>query len=113
MARERAKMPTWQRAKQFAPFAALTGFDGALREKEDEFRREGRKTLFEDSAAEIDLAMRSLVKGDRVIVIFFDGDEYDEAEGTVNLIRNDEQTLKVGDRVIEYDSIIEIRKLNG
>ena len=113
MARERAKMPAWQRAKQFAPFAALTGFEGALRQKEEDFRRDGKRTLFEDGAGEIDAVLRSVARGDTVIVIFFDGGGYDEAEGTVRYIRPEEHSMKVGDTVIEYDSIIEIRKTYG
>jgi hypothetical protein len=31
-------MPVKQRAKQFMPFAAVTGLDDALREKEQEIR---------------------------------------------------------------------------
>jgi hypothetical protein len=34
----RPKMPVKQRAKQFMPFAAVTGLDDALREKEQEIR---------------------------------------------------------------------------
>lgn len=33
-----AKMPVSQRAKQFMPFAAVTGLDAALREKEMQVR---------------------------------------------------------------------------
>lgn len=36
----RSKMPVSQRAKQFAPFAAVGGLDIALRRKEEEHRRQ-------------------------------------------------------------------------
>lgn len=36
----RTKMPLSQRAKQFAPFAAVGGLDIALRRKEEEHRRQ-------------------------------------------------------------------------
>lgn len=36
----RAKMPREERAKQFMPFAALKGFEQALREKERELSEE-------------------------------------------------------------------------
>ena len=39
MKKERQKMPISQRAKQFAPFAAVGGLDYALRKKEEEHRR--------------------------------------------------------------------------
>lgn len=39
MKQERDKMPISQRAKQFAPFAAINGLDVALRMKEEEHRQ--------------------------------------------------------------------------
>ena len=39
MKKERPKMPVSQRAKQFAPFAAITNLDAALRKKEEEHRQ--------------------------------------------------------------------------
>lgn len=39
-ASDRPKMPLEQRAKQFAPFDALTGLSERLRQAEDEHRRE-------------------------------------------------------------------------
>ena len=36
----RTPMPVSQRAKQFAPFAAITGLDYALRKKEEEHRQQ-------------------------------------------------------------------------
>lgn len=40
MTKERQKMPISQRAKQFAPFAAITGLEVALRKKEEEHRQQ-------------------------------------------------------------------------
>ena len=37
---KRPKMPRAQRAKQFAPFDALTGLGGKLKQAEEEHRRE-------------------------------------------------------------------------
>lgn len=39
MKKERMKMPASQRAKQFAPFAAITNLEAALRAKEEEHRQ--------------------------------------------------------------------------
>lgn len=43
MKKQRIKMPVSQRAKQFAPFAAITGLDVALRKKEEEHRQKIEK----------------------------------------------------------------------
>ena len=40
MTKERQKMQVSQRAKQFAPFAAITGLEVALRKKEEEHRQQ-------------------------------------------------------------------------
>lgn len=39
MKKERQKMPISQRAKQFAPFAAVGGLDYALKKKEEEHKK--------------------------------------------------------------------------
>lgn len=54
----RAKMPTAQRAAQFAPFAALTGYDALLAETAR--RTEGETLLDEEEKAVIDRQLRHL-----------------------------------------------------
>lgn len=41
--KERPKMPVSQRAKQFMPFAAVTGLEKALKEKEKEIEKKRDK----------------------------------------------------------------------
>lgn len=54
----RANMPIYKRAAQFAPFAALTGYEEAVREAE---RAAGsRRELCEDDAAELNAKLRLL-----------------------------------------------------
>ena len=63
-------MPQAQRAKQFMPFAALTGFQAALRKKEDELGLTARPALSDEMAEEIDRALAGLTKGDAVSVTY-------------------------------------------
>ena len=49
----RAKMPVEQRAKQFMPFAAVTGLDEAIKRVELEFEMRDRRELSEESLAEL------------------------------------------------------------
>lgn len=44
----RGKMPVEQRAKQFMPFAAVTGLDEAIRRVEHEFEMNDRRDLSEE-----------------------------------------------------------------
>ena len=45
----RGKMPVEQRAKQFMPFAAVTGLDEAIRRVEHEFEMNDRRDLSEEA----------------------------------------------------------------
>jgi len=48
MAKVRGKMPVSERAKQFMPFAAVSGLDAALEMKLEEYRKEHRVEFGED-----------------------------------------------------------------
>ncbi len=72
VSRTRKRMDRLDRAAQFAPFAALSGHDAAVRE-------EARLTdmaavLEEDRVAELDLAIRESV-GKQVCITYFQPDE--------------------------------------
>ncbi|MBQ1989036.1 MAG: YolD-like family protein, partial [Clostridia bacterium] len=66
----RAKMPPLQRAKQFAPFDALTGLRIALKEKEK--IRVPKKIISEDKAEEINRILLSMKIGDEITAIYYD-----------------------------------------
>ena len=69
----RAKMDRAQRAKQFAPFAALKGFEEALREKERIIVP--KVELYEEKKAEIDSILRNKKKQDSITVIYYNNEE--------------------------------------
>lgn len=48
--KKRGKMPVAQRAKQFMPFAAVTGLDEAIRRVELEFEMNDRRDISEEAA---------------------------------------------------------------
>lgn len=71
------RMPVSNRAAQFAPFAALTGYDDALRESE---RRTDRKPeLTEEEMALLDCKQQLLLESARtrpeITVLYFKADE--------------------------------------
>ncbi len=105
----RPKMPVSERAKQFAPFAAVTGLDILLREKERENMREQRRILTDERAAEIDASLRRLREGDRVTVSFYDGYGYTEISGILSGIDPEEGLLTVSDTDIEFRDIYDVR----
>ena len=101
-------MTVQNRAKQFAPFAAITGLDRALEKKRRELERCEKRTLSEERAAELDERLRALRKGMTVGVCYYDGQTYRRASGRVERLEETEDLL-VLDRVrIPLSAIAEL-----
>ena len=79
----RPSMPVSQRAKQFMPFAAVTGLDDALRRKERELGLSERPDVTDEDAAAINERLALLEKGEEVSIIYYCAGEYETAEGIV------------------------------
>ena len=74
-----AKMSRLDRAKQFSPFAALKGYETALRAKEKFLVP--RIELPEEAQAELDRKLHMITTGDTITVVYFhplDGSEFGE-----------------------------------
>ena len=104
----RKKMPVSERAKQFAPFAAVTGLDILLREKERENQREPKRILSDERTAEIDAALRHLKEGDSCTVTYYNGDGYVSVSGTINPLDIKGRSLNVSGTEISFEDIYEI-----
>ena len=110
----RRKMTMIQRAAQFSPFAALTGYDDAIQEEAritDAFIQPG-----EDGQAVLDARVRALMDAVRqrpaVSVTWFcpdekkAGDRYVRTEGWVKRIRMEDRELLLTDgTVIPLDAV--------
>lgn len=94
------------RAKQFVPFAAVKGFEGALRAKERIVVE--KIELSEERKAELDFKLRQIKKRDIITVIYFDKDEYVKVEGMVSRFDTDARIIKVVNTKIPFDDIYEI-----
>ena len=100
-------MPRADRASQFMPFAALKGFEEALREKE---RIEVEKILLTDEALEyLDYQLSLLRVGDMVTVIYYDFVSYVQKTGLISRIKKDARYLTVVTTDISFDNIREIQ----
>lgn len=94
------------RAKQFVPFAAVKGYEEALRAKE---RITVEKIeLSEERKAELDYKLRQIKKLDIITVVYFDKDEYVKVEGMVSRLDADARILKVVNTKIPFEDIYEI-----
>lgn len=108
----RHSMAVGHRAKQFAPFAALKGFEDAVREKEIIY--EERKELYEEKAYELDLKLRMLKAGMTVRAEYFFAvpekrgkGRYAAVEGIV-MYYNPRTVLRIGSTEIRIPDIIEL-----
>lgn len=110
MAKIRAKMPPSQRAKQFAPFDALTGLRQALKEKEK--LKVSRKEISEDMAYEIDRNLKTLEKGKIVTVVWYNEFEqnYIQLTGEVKGINPQKRYIQIETIDIFFDDIYSIQK---
>lgn len=94
------------RAKQFVPFAAVKGFEEALRAKE---RITVEKIeLSEERKEELNFMLHQIKKRDMITVVYFDKDEYVKVEGMVSRLDMDARVLKVVNNKILFDDIYDI-----
>lgn len=106
----RKRMSNYDRAAQFAPFAALTGHDEAIKETArltDDYMEMGEDRLGELSA-KIQLLIDKLSEQPEITVVYFVPDErksggsYDEKTGIVRIIDEYERKLVFydGDKIL-------------
>lgn len=102
-------MAVERRAKQFAPFAALKGFEDAVREKEIIY--EPRRILSEERKNELDMKLRMLKPGMEIQVEYFTGNPLLPGFGRYHTVKGDvaffdpSVGLRVGDTKIEIRDI--------
>ncbi|WP_408072638.1 hypothetical protein [Butyrivibrio sp. JL13D10] len=100
-------MPRADRASQFQPFAALKGFEEALKERE---RIEVEKIeLSEEALDYLDYQLSLLKVGDMVSIIYYDYGAYVQKTGLISNIKKDAKYLTVVTTDISFDMIREIR----
>ena len=95
------------RAKIFLSFAALKGFEEALKEKEKIIVK--KKTISEDMKMTISYRLSSLKKNDMVRVVYYDNGEYIKLQGMVSKIDPTFQELTVVKTKINFSDIYELR----
>lgn len=102
----RPKMEREDRAKQFAPFAALKGYPDALRKKEKIIVPKAE--LSEEAARLLDIKLRQIRKNDMVTVIYFCKGEYLRITGLVSRIDPAARILKIVNTNILLDDVLDV-----
>lgn len=105
----RPKMSRENRAKQFMPFAALKGFEAALREKEKIIVE--KIELSEEMKEELDRKIQEIHHNDMVKVVYFHDEEYLEMTGMVARLDTDARILKVVNTKIAFADIYKLEKV--
>ena len=94
------------RAKQFVPFAAVKGYEEALRVKEKIVVE--KIDLSEERKEELDFKLHQIHKNDIINVVYFYKDEYIKIEGMVSRLDTDARVLKVVNTRIPFDDIYDL-----
>lgn len=94
------------RAKQFIPFAAVKGYEEALRAKEKITVE--KIELSEEKKAELDFKLQQIHKMDIITVVYFYKGEYIKLEGVVSRLDTDARILKVVNTRIPFEDIYEL-----
>jgi len=94
------------RAKQFIPFAALKGYEEALRAKEKIVVE--KIELSEEKKEELDFKIQQIQKNDIVTVVYFSKEEYIKVEGMVSRLDMDAKMLKIVNTKIPFDDIYDL-----
>lgn len=98
------------RAKIFASFSPLKGFEEKLLQKEKVIVE--KSELSEDRIEEIEYALQRLEVGDMVTVIFYNDGDYEKVEGCVSSFEPFLKYLKVAKRRIDFADIFELKLEN-
>lgn len=104
-------MPISERAKQFSPFAAVSGLDKALAETERAMMKREKRELSEDEAEKVNKILLRLKKGDMAKVEYYLNGEYLTETGIVSFIDKVNGIMRIGESVIEFDEICGIKNL--
>ena len=94
------------RAKQFMPFAALRGYEDALREKEKVVVE--KIELSEERKVELDLKLRQVRRNDMITVVYFHDNEYLKVTGMVSRMDTDARILKVVHTKIAFEDLYDL-----
>ena len=101
------KMEREKRAKQFAPFDALTGLKDAIRLKEYEHDAKMKKDLSDDTIEKISSNMKLIDKKTIVKIKYYEDGHELEYVGYIKLNIID-LLIEIKDKIISFDNILDL-----
>lgn len=106
--KERIKMTPQERAKQFAPFAALRGHEEELFKVSHPSLPP--RPLTEDEERILNARLKKKQKGEEISLWIREGDRLQRITGTFTLLDEGMRTLRVGSRTVSLDGIYWVSK---
>ena len=94
------------RARQFLPFDALTGFKEEIKKQEEIIQP--RKELCEDEQNYLSFMINNLKKGMNVDITYYEGDKYVNLFGNLERIDIFNRIMYVKNKCIKFDDISNI-----
>lgn len=116
------KMPLSKRAKIFAPFDALRGFNLAVMAKEQEQKLVTRTENSDDAQAELQRTLAEVQQGDELAVRYFQPERtigdlqlgtYLDLTGTLERIDSFHKTLTLDGKLVPINEILELTRLSA
>ncbi|NLZ74907.1 MAG: YolD-like family protein [Erysipelotrichia bacterium] len=104
----RNKMSVSNRAKQFMPFSALSGFKEALEQVEIKKAREEKIELSQSQKERLNNIIKSLILNDEIKVEYYDGNKYQLITGAFKKIDEIYHNIYIGKEIISIELIKEI-----
>ena len=106
---DKLKKAQADRARQFMPFAALTGYYDLV--KEQERLTEPKRMLSSDEAERISSVIEHLFEGDYVRVVYYSKDAYLSTQGVVTQVDFNKRALRIIKTLIPFKDIGDIEVL--
>ena len=104
---DRPRMGREERAKQFMPFAALKGYEDALREREKIIVPKAE--LSEEAGEQLDRKLSRISRNDMITVVYYCRGEYLKLTGMVSRIDLDAKLIKVVNTKIPFSELYDIQ----
>ena len=104
----RNKMSVSNRAKQFMPFSALSGFKEALEQVEIKKAREEKIELSQSQKERLNNIIKSLILNDEIKVEYYDGNKYQLITGAFKKIDEIYHNIYIGKEITSIELIKEI-----
>lgn len=103
------KMNRTQRAKQFMPFAALSGLEQEL--KKAEKIKVAKVVLSEDAEEELDRTLHMLAPRDIVTAVYYFRGEYLKVTGMVAELNKTERYLRIVNLKIPFADLYDLQRI--